>query len=140
MIPIRRLRTRKLFRRLIDKKGCYFIFNKGRELFYVGHSINLFSRLSNHVVSNTGNFKKDDIQFFSFLITNDHVRIEKILIYKYRPPRNLHKPKNMFINKTVESTNLLVAYPKQAFETYLINKHRYDEYQDKRCRELINNI
>lgn len=66
------------------KQGVYFLFNGG-ELMYIGKSVSVFSRISQHI----GEFDYDEVWFMPVRGNATTLKeVESALIYLYQPPQN----------------------------------------------------
>jgi len=82
---------KKDLKNLPTKEGVYFLYNKERELFYIGISQNLKSRLSSHY-----SYFKNRLKYFMLLSIASFPKtieqMEWLLLSIFRPKSNNHLP------------------------------------------------
>jgi hypothetical protein len=121
MITKQRFNSRKVFRRLKDRTGVYFLFDSNKKLIYIGYASCLFTRLSKHLSGTSGiNFKENDIYFLSYRFCNsidESYKLESFLHSKFNAKfnynnklYNLRKKSNIKYNKIVNKINIDVMY------------------------------
>ncbi len=65
------------------KQGIYFLYNREKELIYIGETLNLFNRMSNHRIEIPTIFY---IKFFELnCLKRTMIGIEQILIDRFKP-------------------------------------------------------
>lgn len=107
--------------------GVYFLFDKDKNLIYIGQSINLRSRIFSQVRHNPS------VKFVSWRMTHsveELAHLESLLITKYRPVLNKDIPKLpciYFKHKGKEK-------PKGIFEYEYVDPFPHDE---KRVRKIL---
>ena len=75
------------FYRLENKKGCYLLYDRNKEIIYAGKSSDLYKRVQAHICSSFSN----DIKYFRILQIEgsySYHDLEKYLIIRFSPKYN----------------------------------------------------
>jgi excinuclease UvrABC nuclease subunit len=86
---------KKYYDDLLNRKGIYFLYNYDGELLYVGKSVNLYSRISQHIAGHgrSSLFNRDIYRVDIYFVEDDFSReiYETYAIHRFSPLYNVDK-------------------------------------------------
>ncbi len=129
----------------VKRIRCIYFLYKGEEIVYIGQSINMFSRLFQHIAEKIKEF--DSLRYMEVPELIDLDNLEKHLIIKYRPVYNVyikfgHDSKQLRNNKELEDTFELTKIQRKERELVEEDKKKRREKRkkEKEILSIINNI